>query len=72
MIHTGSAHQLVNINELVKGLVSVDPLLAGEDQLSALFKRVSKVISDFDAETAESLLTLHQHRDQQVSTDVMV
>ena len=37
-----------------------------EDELNALFKLTSKVISDFDSETESLIEKLHNRRDEQV------
>jgi len=66
LYYTDSEHKLVNLDDLIKDLITIDELTSAEDKMSAHFKQLSKTLSDFDTETEELLNILHTQRDEQV------
>ena len=68
----GKPHDLQNLNELVGRLtedieVMREAMLEKEEKLAALFKKTSKIMSDYENETAEMVKLLNKARDKQVS-----
>jgi len=63
---------VVSLDELIKHLTDINILVAAEEKMSALFKKISKTVSDFDTETSCLLEMLHTQRDQQVAVYICV
>ena len=64
-------HNLLNLGELVSILtedidVMRKVMLEKEQKLAALFKKTSKIMSEYEKETEEMVKQLHRARDEQV------
>ena len=62
----------MNLEELVGRLtedieVMREVMLEKEEKLAALFKKTSKIMSEYEKETEEMVKQLHKTRDQQVT-----
>ena len=71
----GKPHELLNLGDLVTRLtedidVMRKAMLEKEQKLAALFKKTSKVMSEYEQETGEMIKLLHKTRDEQVLTDI--
>ena len=61
----------MNLGELVTRLtgdidVMREAMLEKEEKLAALFKKTSKIMSEYEKETEEMVKRLHKARDEQV------
>ena len=73
-IATGKPHDLLNLGDLVTRLtedieVMREAMLEKEQKLAALFKKTSKIMSEYENETGEMIKQLHKARDEQVLAD---
>ena len=71
MFYLGKPHDLLNLGELVTKLtedidVMREAMLEKEEKLAALFKKTSKIMSEYEKETGEMVKLLHKSRDEQV------
>ena len=69
--YLGKLHHLLNLGELVTRLtedidVMREAMLEKEEKLAALFKKTSRIMSEFEKETEEMVKQLHKARDEQV------
>ena len=70
-MYVGKRHDLQNLEELVTRLtedieVMREAMLKKEEKLAALFKKTSKIMSEYEKETEEMVKQLHEARDEQV------
>ena len=71
MFYLGKPHNLLNLGELVTRLTEDinamrEAMLEKEQKLAALFKKTSKIMSEYEKETGEMIKLLHKARDEQV------
>ena len=69
--YVGRPHDLLNLGELVARLTEDIDVMRGvmlekEEKLAALFKKTSKIMSEYEKETGEMIEQLHKARDKQV------
>ena len=69
--YVGRPHDLLNLGELVARLTEDIDVMRGvmlekEEKLAALFKKTSKIMSEYEKETGEMIEQLHKARDEQV------
>ena len=67
----GKPHNLLNFGELVTRLtedidVMREAMLEKEQKLAVLFKKTSKIMSEYEKKTEEMVKQLHKARDEQV------
>jgi len=61
---------VASLDELIKHITDINTLITAEEKMSALFKQLSKTVSEFETETSCLLGALHIHRDQQVTRNI--
>ena len=71
MFYLGKPHDLLNLGELVTRLtkdidVMREAMLEKEQKLASLFKKTSKIMSEYEKKTGELVEQLHKARDEQV------
>lgn len=71
MFISGKSHELLDLSELVNALTEKittmkADIINREKKLSTLFKKTSKVISEYEIETEELVKALGQTRNRQV------
>ena len=71
MFYLGKPHNLLNLGELVTRLTEDinamrEAMLEKEQKLAALFKKTSKIMSEYEKETGEMIKLLHKTRNEQV------
>ncbi|XP_067944981.1 uncharacterized protein [Watersipora subatra] len=68
---TGSSHSLVPLEDLASrlltGTISAESS-AKDDQFEELFKRISKLQTEYDSQTEEMLKLIHRKRDEQINS----
>ncbi|XP_067944916.1 uncharacterized protein [Watersipora subatra] len=67
----GSLHSLVQLEDLASalltGTISAESS-ARDEQFEALFKRISKLVSEYDSQTEDMLNMIHKKRDEQINS----
>ncbi|XP_067944882.1 uncharacterized protein [Watersipora subatra] len=68
---TGSTHSLLPLEDLASalltGTISAESS-AKDDQFEVLFKRISKMVSEYDSQTDDMLNMIHKKRDEQINS----
>ncbi|XP_067944403.1 uncharacterized protein [Watersipora subatra] len=68
---TGSTHSLIPLEDLASalltGTISAESS-AKDDQYEALFKRISKIVSEYDSQTEDMLNMIQKKRDEQINS----
>ncbi|XP_067944864.1 uncharacterized protein [Watersipora subatra] len=68
---SGSTHSLLPLEDLASalltGTISAESS-AKDEQFEALFKQISKMVSEYDSETEDMLNMTHQKRDEQINS----
>ena len=71
MFYLGKSHDLLNLGELVTRLtedihIMREAMLEKEQKLAALYKKTSRIMSEYEKETGEMIKLLHKTRNEQV------
>ncbi|XP_067944972.1 E3 ubiquitin-protein ligase TRIM56-like [Watersipora subatra] len=68
---TGSTHSLLPLEDLASalltGTISAESS-AKDEQFEALFKQISKMVSEYDSQTKHMLKMIHKKRDEQINS----
>ncbi|XP_067944905.1 uncharacterized protein [Watersipora subatra] len=68
---TGSTHSLLPLEDLASALLSGTisaESSARDEQFEVLFKRISKMVSEYDSQTEGMLTMIHKKRDEQINS----